>query len=280
MNRWILIVIFGYFNLWAGDGPLQRIAILEHKSDDPDPVIRPLFDKYPAGWRRSSLTAGLYGLSWKVVYAGKPKGTLNTAKEVTASSSLVLEISTDKNKIPIVEQPLDPYVSWAGKMQTRPLIALKEDFYKDPEGWKRCEGDLEYDSKEKIRRNFKSVMPNYDICDSDGNVTRKDFNYKIEEIEVEQSFCNTAKAAIFKAWLTSKNTCDNSSDLKFQPHWHYMASGAKPKHLGAQIRPLEAGDFDGDGKSEWIFIVNQGSADGYRMYLNEFTKMVEKVWKL
>lgn len=54
----------------------------------------------------------------------------------------------------------------------------------------------------------------------------------------------------------------------FPAEWFY-ARGAQAIHVGSSMKLLDAGDYDGDGRSEVLFWIERYNNDGYALYWND-----------
>jgi hypothetical protein len=61
-------------------------------------------------------------------------------------------------------------------------------------------------------------------------------------------------------------------------HIGSTVKGDKLKLLGKDLSPVDAGDFDSDGKSEWMFMYSGYNESGYCLFFENFSKKVEFNW--
>lgn len=53
---------------------------------------------------------------------------------------------------------------------------------------------------------------------------------------------------------------------------------SEPRYLGKLSNVIDKGDFDGDGKTEFIFQYTQENEDGYEIFWNDFNESAKTFW--
>ncbi len=71
-----------------------------------------------------------------------------------------------------------------------------------------------------------------------------------------------------------KYRCDGliTQDSQFSVQWFAVPPLGKPKFLAENLVLLDAGDYDNDGKSEVIFMIDRYNRGGYEIYWDDFNK--------
>ena len=74
----------------------------------------------------------------------------------------------------------------------------------------------------------------------------------------------------------SKYNCDGPRGPTWSYHWFLVS--ADQVFIDLEMDFVDAGDYDGDGKSEVLFWHNGYNEDGYSLYFDDFTRRVDFWW--
>jgi hypothetical protein len=74
----------------------------------------------------------------------------------------------------------------------------------------------------------------------------------------------------------SLNECDGPPDDAWKVH--SFLKGTETIYLGVGLSPVDAGDFDGDGRSEVLFWHSEYNEDGYVMFYDDFRSRIQYSW--
>ncbi len=76
------------------------------------------------------------------------------------------------------------------------------------------------------------------------------------------------------------DACDNWFGHYDAQHWFYSsARDAKVQYLGSEIALVDYGDFNCDGRTEFLFRVKKYNEDGYRMFWDRFNGSLDYTWR-
>jgi len=71
---------------------------------------------------------------------------------------------------------------------------------------------------------------------------------------------------------------DNPDDQGSSP-WFFLSTDGQARRIGSFMSLLDAGDYDNDGRSELIFIVNQPEdTDGFVLFDADLHKQANLIW--
>ncbi len=75
------------------------------------------------------------------------------------------------------------------------------------------------------------------------------------------------------------DVCDNWFGHYDAQHWFSSsARSANVKYLGSEIALVDYGDFNCDGRTEFLFRVKKYNEDGYRIFWDRFEKTLDYTW--
>ena len=69
---------------------------------------------------------------------------------------------------------------------------------------------------------------------------------------------------------------DHAADLSV--HWMAFEGAKEPRYLGSEMIVLDIEDFDGDGKSEFVFWLNAYNRNGYVIVWDNFRQRSSFIW--
>src|SRR5262249_16598363 len=70
--------------------------------------------------------------------------------------------------------------------------------------------------------------------------------------------------------LLSPYRCDGPPDNAFTSQWFVVSPQHDARFLDSGMWLVDAGDYDGDGKSELVFAIDDYDDGGYRLFYDDF----------
>jgi len=128
-------------------------------------------------------------------------------------------------------------------------ILINRESVGDPESWTRTV--LSKDIRERVSKQFIRSFPKVRDCSEQGATTNIPTTNK-DILIADRIFRSKSNSILVGvAW---RKACYPGETIGEFAHW-YSVKDAKIKEISKNewLLPRDAGDFDGDGKSEWIF---------------------------
>ncbi|MBU1355619.1 MAG: hypothetical protein KJ620_03560 [Candidatus Edwardsbacteria bacterium] len=310
MKRIIIILIFitNYSNLFSQNQEIKRddilyIGALETKrSTWPDntydaiqdtnvkKIVRPLFYKNDNQWislEKKIADYSIYpsGREWYVAFDSKNIGFFYSKREQIKCKDAIWTYPRDSyhstigKTLPTIGSCNFDFSSWANEKEYRPLIVVSHPNCNDPEKWKPFNPELS--DLEKIFPIYKSYIA-------------KTFpslqNIEIKQLKYLKSYqSNTLNQLIQIGIIT------NNNGMISYPVWIYKSNSGELINISKIIdynfsqdeftdddnsinTLIDAGDYDNNGKSEIIFWSSRYNGDGYVMFFDDLTKMIDFTW--
>ena len=192
----------------------------------------------------------------------------------------LLEIIQGKEYIVGLEEG-SHYQTFSGSYKDRPLVLISKGNKKitNPEKWQ-----LVKQSKKK-EINFKLVLVKklggeVSNCIVHGtNIPNTVLKQKIhiKDVDIVEHYKSKSGLYIYSAKINTEYTCDGPIIDSFFYHWFY-GYDKKVQFLGTRLKLIDMGDFDSDGKNEWLFQYQNYNLDGYIIYYDSFKKKREFTW--
>jgi len=164
------------------------------------------------------------------------------------------------------------FSSWAGTFLHKPLVFSSEQTIEKKMQWP--ESNLTADEKNKLFNAYRKQLPTFDFCITDDHTESR--QWKTDDVEIQQPLRSKEGVLVGVQLKASLNHCDMTPD-GFGPFWFYL-HGNKVNFLGHDIMPLDYGDYNGDGKEEWVFWFSGYDDDGYILFYNAFNDRSEFHW--
>lgn len=219
-------------------------------------------------------------LHWLIYFDGKILGKVTSKyeKQSLNSKTGLMTIVKSLDQLPKIKDKLNLFSNWEGEKKFRPLI-LTTNKTIDPDRWKP------YNIKGNALNSFKSIF----IKKLGGNVDNCTKYIEGKEQEFLNTKLNNQNVSLLKAYKSSKDEvlfgistiakyeCDGPSSEEYSIHWFYKTKNSV-KFVGNQIMPIDAGDFDNDGKSEWMFSKSGYNLGGYKLFYDNFKNSVKFEW--
>ena len=149
----------------------------------------------------------------------------------------------------------------------RPLVANSQRHFKDPQSWKPAQ--LRPEAIEVLRQRFRTKFPNVSNC-KDANATPKPWRYQNEDIKIGKAYSSNTGWFIASVRLEESH-CDYEDD-GFTDKWFALSPELESTFLGSELRLVDAGDYDDDGRSELVFSIGGHNRGGYELFYDNFKK--------
>lgn len=290
MARKITILALATLALAGGaQGALAQdaiVGILEEQPGDgdakPAPFVRAVFKKTGGAWTAydsACLKGSCYPgeTNWTVGFDGKVVGQVRGV--TPASWEMMSDVGRQKPaagaKPPFIGQRSNDFVGWAGGPVYRPLVTNTTGKVADPETWKAAAVPAPLDAalRQRMHTKFASAMR----CASPEENVPAAWAYGDKDLVVEGAYASAAGWRIARVGLKIDDyrcdgPLDTSGDSPFSPLTVAIAPDGAMTDLGFDMKLLDAGDYDGDGKSELVFMYSRYNADGYKLFSNGFAE--------
>lgn len=213
-------------------------------------------------------------VNWTITFDGRQLGSVTSRTPETFDfySSVGQQMITSKSVVPTVGQPSQEFGGWLGQPVCRPLIAVSQPNYRDPDGWKPAK--LSESATLAIRREFRKRFPNVTNCPNGQSGQEKPWSYEDNNIMVQKVYASKRNWMVASV-LLDPYRCDGPSDEPFAVHWFVVAPQQQVRWLGSNMWFVDAGDYDGDGKSELVFAIDDYNRGGYRLFYDDFRQRAE-----
>lgn len=260
------------------------IGVLEERAgattdEAPRHVVRALFRKVATGWEsydpncsdEACLTTSTASFpretTWTISNNGQSLGevtaTIPTAWTLYADVGQQ-ELATDAQPPTLGERSND--FADAAIPLHRPLVATSPGVFADPQAWASAPATA--DAQLALRQGFVAQFTGVTNC-ANATTPPQPRAYTEADIEISRTFASSAGWRIATARLLGY-ACDGPLEGAYAEQTFAISPTNDVRLLGEGYRFLDAGDFDNDGQSEVIFVINQYNVGGYAIFANDF----------
>jgi hypothetical protein len=208
-------------------------------------------------------------VNWTVSFDGRQVGHVvgRTPLSFDFYSTVGQQIIVGSIAPPTIGMPSADFASFLGEPVYRPLVAVSEPNYRDPEDWKPTQ--LSTDAIAAVRKAFRSRFPKVTNCSQQDIEHGKPWPYTDVNMVVSKAYSSN------RHWLTAEvllsgGECDGLPDEAFASQWFVITPGQQVRFLDSNMRLVDAGDYDNDGKSELVFSIDDYNRGGYRLFYDDF----------
>jgi hypothetical protein len=247
--------------------------------------VRVLFEKNGAQWQafpsectdetclKSVSSKYPREVNWTIAFDGRDIGhiTARTPKEFDLYSHVGLQEVMSSGPVPTVGKKSAEYGGFAGAAVYRPLVAVSEPNFKDPEVWKRSE--LPAGVIKDLRQQFRQKFPAVSNCTGRADAAGKPWPFKDENISILKAYSSNRNWSVAQVRL-GPSRCDGPPDEAFLDYWFAISPANEIRLLDGGMWLVDAGDYDNDGKSELLFSIDRYDTGGYELFYDDFKKHV------
>lgn len=299
MNRTLLIafLFFGFVSIsYSQSTSNVLIGVIEDdrselvnwkKGLSKNRVIRPLFEKKGDEWKTSTFHPE--ELKWIIAFDGRNFGSVKSRSNTKKSS---LDIDThvpmpQHGQALTIGKPSEDFSGWQSTLFNRPLVLVSKGNFKDPDEWKPFQP-----KKDQIRMfisTFRIEYPKVLNCNEKEEPLPDHWPYKDSDIMISKVY-RSNKADMLVGMSLKGGKC-GINEGPFQQQLFLFRSDKSATHLTLKSKKrqslkddlwslilVDAGDYDGDGKSEVVFFLSGYNEDGYAMFYDSFQKSVMWTW--
>jgi hypothetical protein len=268
-QRVVLGVLEDVPGSYAGEPNSRRVRVLFQKDGDrweafpsecPDEAcLKSVSSKYPGE------------ITWTIAFDGRDLGrvTGRTPKEFDLYSHIGLQDVISAGPIPTAGKRSAQFGGFSDAAVYRPLVAVSEPNFKDPELWKPSQPPAAVISL--VRHQFRKRFPAVFNCAGRATGGERPWPYKDENIRVLKTYSSNRHWTLIQVRL-GEYRCDGPPGDPFLDYWFAVSPGNDIALLDGGMWLVDAGDYDNDGKSELLFSIARYDTGGYELFYDDFKK--------
>jgi hypothetical protein len=252
-------------------------------------LIRLAFEKTGGEWGPVQPASFPHRVTWTVGFDGKKIGQVTSEAlpgEAPAPRRLphfltpVQIISTPLADVPSIGLPSENYgpMGMGPTKGRRPLVVVSKPYISDPDGWKRI-SQPQPKFASLVREAFRRDFPHVSRC-KDEVVVQSNWQFPDSALMLSVAYASSKGSYLVETTLDAGDCgyVDDPDDPLSSP-WFFITADGKVSRIGSFMTLLDAGDYDNDGRSEIIFMLNQPEdVDGFVLFDANMHKRASLLW--
>lgn len=255
--------------------PGQQKRLASAYGETADAVVRVAFHSDGGGWKpfptdSAAIAAFPARVAWSVALDGRIRGNIESVspRQWQAHADVGIQFLAPGSTAPRIGAPQTAYEQWDSDAPVRrPLVVVSAPHVTDPDQWKPAVPDATL-----LQRGNASFL---------SKLAEESPALKPEPADVQllKSYRSARGEALLAFVLQGKAPPpDEVPGPEWGPHWFILDAAGGVRFLGSDLLLIDAGDYDGDGRSELIFRKSGYDYDGYVLYADDFAKAAEFGW--
>lgn len=167
------------------------------------------------------------------------------------------------------------FSGWASCKVYKPVVLSLTNSGKGKEGWKKDAPKLPLTEKM-----FQLIKANVRDLYRETETGTELFEYKPGDMYAAETYLAGDKSRLaafrFKPDSGAEDIAGSSSQALY---WLYVPASGAPAFVGRDLALIAHGDYDFDGKTEFLFWLSGYNLDGYRIFWNGFRESETLSWK-
>jgi hypothetical protein len=187
---------------------------------------------------------------------------------------------TPDDAIPYVGAPSEKFgpLAIGPTKGRRPLVVVSAPNFSDPDGWKRISKPPDA-IEARVRSAFRREFPHVDCCKEE-EIVQRDWKFPDSRLTFPTVYASNKNTFLVETSLNAGDCgyVDDPDDPLSGPCF-FVSTDGQIRRIGSFMSLLDAGDYDNEGNSELIFIVNQPEDfDGFVLYDANLRKQGSLIW--
>lgn len=270
--------------------PVQ-IGVVEQPQCAEVPALRAriMFVAADGGWRaintdvRQSLPK-VEGFGWTIGHAGRNLGRI-TLKDPSPGVPRQTDDFFERDKlyrpfgrIPQIANPDGLFAGACAAPASRPMVIVSSAQVADPGEWKPVE--VGPAMRKTLIQPLHLTLGRTRVMhctDADG-LRPVPFAYTDADIVLGRAYGSKNGDMLVSIGLDpAKYGCDGPADEQWSLHW-FLIRQKEMDYLGRQMEFVDAGDYAGDGKTEFLFWRSAYNSDGYTLIFDDLRQEASYTW--
>jgi len=255
--------------------PGQQMRLQQAYGQKPQAVVRVAFRGEGGRWVAFPGDIAAIGqlpakVAWTVAFDGQARGRLDSASppQWLAYADLGLQFLLPGSTPPRIGAPAAAYDQWDSDTPVRrPLVLVSGPHVEDPDRWKPAPPDAALLQRGTASFRAQLAQENQSLAAD------------MASLQLMKSY-RSAKGEFLLSFLVQGKAPppDEVPGPEWSPHWFVAGASGAMRFLGNELLLIDAGDYDGDGRSELVFRKSSYDYDGYVIYFDDFAKSAEFGW--
>lgn len=212
-------------------------------------------------------------VTWTVTYNGRNLGVVDaeTPDAFDAYSDIGLQTIAAGARAPTVGERSSDYAGFLDQAVYRPLVTVSNPESRDPDGWTQTV--VSEPVVAVLRQAFRARFPSVENCATPEENTPRRWAYFEGDIHVGDAHASNTRWTLATLSL-SDYRCDGPPDGPYVDQLFSVDPAGHVALIGDEMRYLDAGDYDGDGRSEVVVSIARYNRGGYALFFDTLGRHV------
>jgi hypothetical protein len=170
---------------------------------------------------------------------------------------------------PTIGKPSTEFGGFVHEAVYRPLVAVSEPNYRDPEKWQPAK--ISSETLAALRNAFRNRFPKIENCTNRNINHAKPWAYADANVTVNKAYASNRRWLIAELQVSGYQ-CDGPPDEAFFSQWFVVSPEQQARFLDSGVWLVDAGDYDNDGSSELVFSIDGDNRGGYKLFYDDFKR--------
>lgn len=268
-----------------------QIGVVEQPqcAEIPAERARVMFVQTSDGWRAVDSDYNLAlprveGLNWTLGLNGKNLGRI-TLKDPAPGTPRLTDpfFARDKlykpyGKVPLQANPMHLFEGWCAAPSARPLVIVSAPHVADPQQWKAFSPGMEL--RHQLYPALRIAMGRTQVAaclDTEAVKARPEYVLETDLVLGRAYRSRSGDVLASVAMAPLPNGCDGPSGAAWSTHWFLLRQGVID-FIGNEMELVDAGDYAGDGNTEFLFWKSGYDNDGYVLIFDDLRREVSYMW--
>ena len=248
----------------------------------PDRVVRPAFEWTGTAWTAVNPHLFPGQVTWTVGFHGKNLGMIESRTNTSSAHYLtfVQSIVTASTAIPAVGAPSVEYapLGMGPTRGRRPLVLVSRPYVNDPDAWTR-DARLSPAIESAVRTAFRRDFPYVARCKQE-EIVQRNWSFPDSALHVLAAYGSNRGSYLVHVSLNAGDCgyVDDPNDPLSDP-WYFLPANGEARRIGSFMTLLDAGDYNHEGRSELIFMVEQPEDfEGFALFDADLHRRASLMW--
>ncbi|MGB6130609.1 MAG: hypothetical protein WBG54_02430 [Acidobacteriaceae bacterium] len=210
-------------------------------------------------------------VTWTVAFHSENLGQVSSQApaEFDFYSEVGIEKISGAGRVPTVGSRSEAFSGYGGAPVYRPLVAVSQPNYFDPQHWRRIKPTPKLLSSARLL--FRKRFPRVSNCRNPDENRPEPWEYRDGDIQDGETYASDGGWRLVELHLPNWS-CDGPTEDggPFDSQWYVANPSGRLRFLGSGMQFVDAGDYDGTGTSDVLFQVAGDNRGGYRLYYQNF----------
>lgn len=240
-------------------------------------VVRPAFRGAGSAWQGQPSVTG--SAKWTVCFDGRSRGVVESEPRAAEELSRGGTHALKRGRVPFVGARSLEFAGWPGEPVHRPLVLSSTGQCGDPDAWKPRPAPLAV--LQQVHQALRAAV-RVQLCAAPDRP--QPWSWPEHAVQTVKAWASSKGDWLVLVRLVAPTgaaeprPCDEVLGDEWAPQLFAVRGRDEARHLGSGMSVIDAGDYDGDGRSELVVMQASYNHDGYVLFFDGFARRASVEW--